>query len=130
MSGLVTIWSKMRSLTCVAYQGVGNTSFFRTCFVRTKWITPKKKTILRKWNVAYSKVYLGPFQKSLMNFFRSFIKKQTSDTSSNNEWQRVVQRVTTIGITSYNEWQRVTTSDNEWPFQLVFIFSNKRGTYH
>ena len=38
----------------------------------------------------------------------------TSGTSSDNEWQRVVQRV----ITSDNEWQRVvqrkTTNDNEW----------------
>ena len=53
---------------------------------------------------------------------RSFIKRQTSGTSSDNEWQRV----RTSGITSdkewYNEWQqvvqrvvqRVTTNDNEW----------------
>ena len=38
----------------------------------------------------------------------------TSGTSSDNEWQRVVQRV----ITSDNEWQRVvqrkTTNDNKW----------------
>ena len=59
---------------------------------------------------------------------RSFIKIQTSGTSSDNEWynewqrmttsdnewQRVVQRVTTSGTVSGNEWQRVTTSDNEW----------------
>ena len=65
-------------------------------------------------------------------FWRSFIKRQTSGTSSDNEWynewqemttsdkewQRVVQGVTTSGTTSdkewYNEWQRMTTSDNEW----------------
>ena len=55
--------------------------------------------------------------------------------TSDNEWQQVVQRVTTSG-TSDNEWQRVTTSDkewqrvvqrmttnvNEWPFQLIFLF--------
>ena len=39
-------------------------------------------------------------------------------TTSDNEWQRVVQRVTTCGTTSDNEWQRVitsgTTSGNEW----------------
>ena len=57
-----------------------------------------------------------------------FIKRQTSDTSSDNEWynewlwmttnddewhnewQRVIQRETTID----NKWQRVTTNDNEW----------------
>ena len=53
---------------------------------------------------------------------KSFIKRQTSGTSSDNEWQRVVQRVTTHD----NEWQRVvqrmTTSDNEW--QRVTISAN------
>ena len=57
-------------------------------------------------------------------FIRSFIKRQTSGTSSDNEWQRVVQQVTmndnewqqmaTSGTTSDNERQRVTTSDNQW----------------
>ena len=50
----------------------------------------------------------------------SFIKRQTSSTSSDNEWynewQRVIQRVTTSGTTSdnewYNKWQRVTISAN------------------
>ena len=77
-------------------------------------------------------------------FIRSFIKRQTSGTSSDNEWyiewQRVVQRVTTSGTTSdnewqrvvqqvttndnvwYNEWQRMKTSDNEWLFRLNFLF--------
>ena len=63
-----------------------------------------------------------------MFFLMIVYKKQTSGTSSDNEWQRVVQRVTTndnewqrmttSGTTSDNEWQRVTTSgttsDNEW----------------
>ena len=31
---------------------------------------------------------------------RSFIKRQSSDTSSDNEW--------------YNEWQQVTKNGNEW----------------
>ena len=48
----------------------------------------------------------------------SFIKRQTSGTSSDNEWQRVVQRVITNDSEWYNEWQRVvqrvTTNDNEW----------------
>ena len=47
-----------------------------------------------------------------------FIKRQTSGTSSDNEWYnewvRVVQRVTTSDNKWYNEWQRMTTSDNEW----------------
>ena len=54
----------------------------------------------------------------------SFIKRQTSGTSSDSEWQRVVQRVTTSdnewqrvamsGTTNGNEWRRMTMSDNEW----------------
>ena len=47
-------------------------------------------------------------------------------TTSDNESQRVVQRVTMSGTTSDNEWQRVTTSgttnDNEW--QRVTISVN------
>ena len=41
---------------------------------------------------------------------RSFIKRQTSGTSSDNEWQRM----TTIDNEWYNEWQQMTASDNEW----------------
>ena len=48
----------------------------------------------------------------------SFIKKQTSDTSSDNEWQRVT-KMTTSGTTSYHEWyskwQQVVISANS-PF--------------
>ena len=67
-------------------------------------------------------------------------------TTSDNECQRVVQRVT-MKYNSGNEWQRVTTSDNErkrvaandneWQrvtksghSGLFSFFSNKRGTYH
>ena len=51
---------------------------------------------------------------------RSYIKRQASATSSDNEWQRMAtsdnewcsewQRMTTID----NKWQRVTTNGNEW----------------
>ena len=50
------------------------------------------------------------FKTKRMGSLRSFIKRQTSDTSSDSEWQQV----TTSGTTSDNEWQRVTTNDNEW----------------
>ena len=33
---------------------------------------------------------------------------------NDNEWQQVVQRMTTSGTSSDNAWQRVTTSENEW----------------
>ena len=55
---------------------------------------------------------------SSMKFKTSFIKRQTSGISSDNEWYNKWQRMTTSGTTSDNEWQRVTTSgttsDNEW----------------
>ena len=35
-----------------------------------------------------------------LSLSRSFIKRQTSRTSSDNEW--------------YNKWHRIATSDNEW----------------
>ena len=50
--------------------------------------------------------------------------------TSDNEWQRVVQRVTASNTTSGNEWQQVTTSsttnDNEWykEWQRVTISAN------
>ena len=57
-----------------------------------------------------------------------FIKRQTSGTLSDIQWQQVTtnenmwynkwQRVTTNDIEWYNEWQRVTTSgtaaNKEW----------------
>ena len=43
---------------------------------------------------------------------RSFIKRQTSGTSSDNEWYNKWQRATTIGKTSDNECQRVTSPAN------------------
>ena len=55
-----------------------------------------------------------------------FIKRQTSDTTSDNEWQRVIQRMKTSDTMSDNEWQRIkisgTTNKNEWKR----IGSNKR----
>ena len=57
-----------------------------------------------------------------------FIKRQTSGTSSDNEWQRM----TTSGTTSDNEWQRVvqrvTTNDNEWQrvVQRITTSDNER----
>ena len=75
----------------------------------------------------------------------------TSSTTSDNEWQRVVQRVTTSSkrvTTNDNGWQQMTKSDNEWQgmttsgttsdneWQWVTIsanfsfFPNKRGAYY
>ena len=70
------------------------------------------------------KIILILIRPSAQSFNRSFIKRQTSGTSSDNEWQRLVQRVTmngndwqrmtTSGTTSYNKWQQMTMSDSEW----------------
>ena len=40
----------------------------------------------------------------------SFVKRQTSGTSSDSEWQGMK----TSDNEWYNEWQGVTTNDNEW----------------
>ena len=47
-------------------------------------------------------------------FKRSFIKRQTIGTSSDNELQ-------TSGTKSSNEWQRVTMNDNEWQRVGAFV---------
>ena len=39
----------------------------------------------------------------------------TFDNEWYNEWQRVLQRVTT----NDNEWQRITTSDKEWQLMAM-----------
>ena len=69
------------------------------------------------------KPFLYMNKKSNQKLKWSFIKRQTSGTSSDNEWynewQQVIQRVTTSGTTNANEWQRVTRNDNEWPDRRV-----------
>ena len=47
-------------------------------------------------------------------------------TKSDNEWQRVVQRVTP----GDNEWQQITTSDNEWQRMTTSGTRNENGTVH
>ena len=62
---------------------------------------------------------------------RSLIKRQASGTASDNEWynewQRVVQRVATSGITSDNEWQRMTTSGTTSDIEWREVTSGKFG---
>ena len=58
------------------------------------------------------------------HWFRSFIKRQTSGTSSDNQWQGMTTSgttsdsewhwMTTSGTTSDKEWQRMAMSDSEW----------------
>ena len=56
---------------------------------------------------------------------RSFIKRQTSDTSNDNVWYNEWQQVTVNGNEWYNdwynEWQRMTTSDNEWQWVVISV---------
>ena len=57
-------------------------------------------------------------------------------TLTENEWQRVVQRVTTSSKTSdkwYNEWQWVTKSDHKWQWVTASDSSgtaNENDTVH
>ena len=55
-------------------------------------------------------------------FKRSFIKRQTIGTSSDNELQ-------TSGTTSSNEWQRATMNDNEWQRVGAFVQWMKTAQY-
>ena len=57
----------------------------------------------------------------------------TSGTTSDNEWQRVKQRMTTSGTTSDNKWQWVTTitaNNNEWQWVTESGTTNENGTVH
>ena len=66
----------------------------------------------------YVRVHIKLLPWKFLILDRSFLKRQTSSTLSDNEWQQV----TTSSTTNDNEWQRViqrvttsdTTSDNEW----------------
>ena len=73
-----------------------------------------------------------PLKQEVLVFLWLFVKRQTSDRSSNNEWQRVVmngtssdnesQRVVQWVTASDNEWQWVTKNDNEWLLRPIFFF--------
>ena len=60
----------------------------------------------------------------------SFIKKQMSGTSSDNEWERVTTSGTTSDNEWYNEWQRMTTSDNEWYNKWQRVTTNDNKWYN
>ena len=100
-------------------------------------LDPLLKFIFKNWDVTQFIIpliieELPRVTIYLHNFLGSFMKKQTSGTSSDNEGQQVTtsgttsdnewQRVTTNSNKWYNEWQRVTTNDNKW--QRVIISAN------
>ena len=100
-------------------------------------LDPLLKFIFKNWDVTQFIILLIIEELPrvtiyLHNFLGSFMKKQTSGTSSDNEGQQVTtsgttsdnewQRVTTNSNKWYNEWQRVTTNDNKW--QRVIISAN------
>ena len=57
---------------------------------------------------------------------RSFIKRETSDTSSDNEWQRVTTSGTISDNEWYNGWQRMTMSGY---FGLYFFLEEPCNRY-
>ena len=87
------------------------------------WIFPCKHVSLSNWKPINFHWYKN-FLLELFSLQRSFIKGQVSNTSSDNESHRVVQRVTAndnewqrmtrSGTTRDHEWQQMTVSDNEW----------------
>ena len=64
------------------------------------------------------------YQKVLIFISRSFIKRQTRGTSSDNEWQRMTTSGTTNDNEWYNQWQRVTANDNKWQWATA---NDKKG---
>ena len=60
------------------------------------------------WTLGYEVVCACglEFLKTFLRIFGSFIKRQTSGTSNDNEWQRVTTSNTTSGNND-NGWQRV-----------------------
>ena len=51
-------------------------------------------------------------------------------TTSENEWQRAVQRVTMSGTASGSKWQPVTTNDNAWQPMAASGTANENNTVH
>ena len=78
----------------------------------------RRHNVMNVWRCVY--LWLN----YLTSYRRSFIKRQTGGTSSDNQWQRVTtnynewynkwQRVVQRVTTNDNEWQWTTTTDNEW----------------
>ena len=81
----------------------------------TKTGQKKQKDILRKYTPW---IFLLKY-----NDARSFIKRQTSGTLSDNDWYNEWQWMTMTGTTSDTEWQWVvqwmTTSNNEWQQKTI-----------
>ena len=74
---------------------------------------------------------------------QSFIKRQTSDTSSDNKWYNEWQWITVSDkndnewhnkcqqvTASDKEWQQVTTNDNKWQQVTARGKTNENGTIH
>ena len=70
--------------------------------------------------------FIMPFNRAYVNQFCEIVYKKkdewyiewqrvTTNDNNDNQWQRVVQRVTTSGTTSESEWQWMKSSHNEWP---------------
>ena len=79
------------------------------------------ETFLLEFNsVIATRLWLEILYKKTDGWYIEWQWVKTSDTTSDDEWQRVVQRVARSGA----------TNDNEWSFRLIFLFLNKRGNYY
>ena len=117
---------------------------FRVIFSQVTWRSAhnvknnvlKFRTWLEKRDIGDNKSETRLFTLSEQTFSsqrvtflkRSFIKRPTSGTSRDNEWQRIVQRMTTSDNDWYNKWQWVTTSgktsDNKWQQMVQQVITN------
>ena len=79
--------------------------------------TRRPLTILQNFNASFEMFQiLLAIVIRMQCFYWLFMKRPTSSTSRDNEWERVAQRVKTNENWQMwrNEWQRVKTSDSEW----------------
>ena len=51
-------------------------------------------------------------------------------TTNDNDWQQMVQRVTTNDNEWYKEWQQMTTSDNEWQRVVSWVTNSDNEWYN
>ena len=82
----------------------------------------QQKSRFSKFLLRQTKIMMIALNQSTKQPKNGFIKRQTSGTSSDSEWQRV-------GTTTDSEWQRVTINGNEWQRATAVVQRMKTAQY-
>ena len=101
LSFVVTRCHLLSLLSFIVTRCISRLSFYKQSRLLVYFVNEKTNGNCNNW-----KIYKI---NELINVIK-FIKRQTSGTSSENEWQRMKKS----GTTSEYEWQQVTMRDNEW----------------